>query len=190
MPSHHLILGGQRSGKSRHAERLGMRWLHEARSGASHRVTVVATAMASDGEMRARIERHKLDRPSGFGTCEAPIHLGEALRALSSPDHLLIIDCLTLWLTNVLMPAHVGSTHPSVDWQACRADLLAALRSVDSPVLLVSNEIGLGVIPMGSEVRHFVDELGRLNQDVAQCCGHVSLMAAGQPFTKAVERWA
>lgn len=201
MPQHHLILGGQRSGKSRHAERLGMRWLHEGKnddeSGAPpRRVTVVATAMASDDEMRQRIERHRLDRPAGFDTCEAPIHLGEALRVLSAPGRLLIIDCLTLWLTNVLMPAHValagegGSDGEPVDWHACRTDLLDALRTVSSPVLLVSNEIGLGVIPMGAEVRHFVDELGRLNQDVAQCCGHVSLMAAGQPFTKAVERWA
>lgn len=191
---HHLILGGQRSGKSRHAERLGMRWLQQ---NASHRVTVVATATASDGEMRQRIERHRLDRPEGFSTCEAPLHLGEALRALSDPSHLLIVDCLALWLVNVLMPAHVGEgecKQPDADevrrsWVRYRTDLLDALRATHSPVLIVSNEIGLGVIPMGAAVREYVDELGRLNQDVAQCCDLLTFMAAGQPFTKTVERW-
>ncbi len=183
---HHLLIGGQRSGKSRHAERMGLAWLRQA---SHHRVTVVATALASDDEMRLRIERHRLDRPTGFDTVESPLNLGEALRKQASPERLLIVDCLTLWLTNALMPQEVGIDHSCPSWPDLRADLLDALRSISSPVVLVSNEIGWGVIPMGAEVRSFVDELGRLNQGVAQCCEHVTLMAAGQAWTQQVQRW-
>lgn len=189
MACHHLILGGQRSGKSRHAERLAMAWL---RRSPGHRVTVVATAMASDEEMRQRIERHRVDRPAGFDTVEVSHALGQALRSHASPDRLLIVDCLTLWLTNVLMPAHSAGALAAIgglSWGELRADLLQALSDITSPVLLVSNEIGWGVIPMGAEVRRFVDELGRLHQDVAQRCELVTLMAAGQPWTQTVQRW-
>lgn len=203
---HHLVMGGQRSGKSRHAERLAMRWLQQS---PRHRVTVVATATASDDEMRQRIERHRLDRPPAFDTVEAPVHLARALRELAAPQRLFVVDCLTLWLANVLMPwpepglgqvnepglealtlAPAMPPTPQPPWPELRADLLQALRGLDSPVVLVSNDIGGGVIPMGAQVRHFVDEMGRLNQDVAQCCAHLTLMAAGQPFTRDVEHWA
>lgn len=195
---HHLVMGGQRSGKSRHAERLAMRWLQQS---PLHRVTVVATATASDEEMRQRIERHRLDRPPAFDTVEAPVHLGCALREVAAPQRLLVVDCLTLWLTNVLMPrheqaletqalAHATPPTPLSPWPELRADLLQALQGLASPVVLVSNDLGGGVIPMGAQVRHFVDEMGRLNQDVAQCCAHITLMTAGQPFTRDVERWA
>ncbi|WP_290677646.1 bifunctional adenosylcobinamide kinase/adenosylcobinamide-phosphate guanylyltransferase [Aquabacterium sp.] len=189
--AHHLILGGQRSGKSRHAERLAMRWLAQS---PLHSVTVVATATPSDAEMHERIARHRADRPSGFETLEAPVELGSVLREAADAHRLLIVDCLTLWLANVLMPAlpahgdGAGALAPG--WPDLKADLLSALRAAPGPVLLVSNEIGLGVIPMGAEVRHFVDELGRLNQDVAQACRHITLMAAGQAFTREVEVWA
>jgi len=185
MPSpHHLILGGQRSGKSRHAERLGQAWLQQS---SSHSVTVVATAMPLDDEMAQRIARHRADRPLGFATLEAPVHLGAALLAAAQPGRMLIVDCLTLWLTNVLMPA--DGDDASQSWPVLRADLLAALQGLSSPVVLVSNEIGWGVVPMGEPVRRFVDELGRLHQDVAQCCGHITLMAAGQPLTREVSLW-
>ncbi|MDE2400549.1 MAG: bifunctional adenosylcobinamide kinase/adenosylcobinamide-phosphate guanylyltransferase [Burkholderiales bacterium] len=197
MPSHHLIIGGQRSGKSRQAERMAMGWLQQS---PQHRVMVVATALACDDEMRSRIERHRAERPHGFDTVESAHALGEVLRAHAAPDRLLIVDCLTLWLTNVLMPSSVSSEASRGvsadgrgvrhDWPALRSDLLVALSDLVSPVLLVSNEIGWGVIPMGAGVRQFVDELGRLNQDVAQCCGHITLMAAGQPWTQLVQRWA
>lgn len=195
LPHHHLIIGGQRSGKSRHAERLGLRWLAQSDA---HSVTVLATAVASDEEMRERIARHRADRPQGFDTVEAPVHLGAALRAASAPGRLLIVDCLTLWLVNALMPMHVQNHDPSpvsvataqAVWSDLRMELLSALNEeLASPVLLVSNEIGCGVIPMGAEVRHFVDELGRLNQDVAQSCAQITLMAAGQAFTRDVEVW-
>jgi adenosylcobinamide kinase/adenosylcobinamide-phosphate guanylyltransferase len=188
MPSpHHLILGGQRSGKSRHAERLGQAWLQQS---SSHSVTVVATAMPLDDEMAQRIARHRADRPPGFDTLEAPAHLGAALRAAAQPGRLFIVDCLTLWLTNVLMPGYGGDgAGASLHWPALRADLLQALQALSSPVVLVSNEIGWGVVPMGEAVRRFVDEMGRLHQDVAQCCGHITLMAAGQSFTREVSLW-
>lgn len=184
---HHLIIGGQRSGKSRHAERLAMRWLAQS---PDHAVTVLATATASDEEMRQRIERHRAERPVVFETLEAPVHLGQALRGLCDARRMVIVDCLTLWLANVLMPP-VPQTPEALasNWADLKANLLSALRSTASPVLLVSNEIGCGVIPMGADVRHFVDELGRLHQDVAQACAQISLMAAGQAFTRDVEVW-
>jgi len=195
MSPHHLILGGQRSGKSRHAERLAQAWLQRS---PQHGVTVVATSMASDEEMRERIARHRLDRPADFDAIEAPLDLAAAVRGaseLSDPHRLVVIDCLTLWVTNVLMPMHSPADGPHdglLDegaWTQRRLALLAALREREGPVVLVSNEIGMGVIPLGADVRRVVDELGRLHQDVAQCCGHITLMAAGQPFTQQVQRW-
>jgi adenosylcobinamide kinase/adenosylcobinamide-phosphate guanylyltransferase len=184
-PYHHLILGGQRSGKSRHAERLAQQWLA---ADAAHEVAVVATALASDDEMRQRIDRHRLDRPVRFETIEEPVELGQALRLAAQPHRLLIVDCLTLWLANVLMPAPCPQADAlQASWPALKADLLRALKEIQSPVLLVSNEIGLGVIPMGPGVRHFVDEMGWLNQEVAQRCANLTLMVAGQPWTQPVQ---
>lgn len=182
--SHHLIVGGQRSGKSRHAERLAQAWLA---ADPAHRVTVVATAEAWDDEMRERIERHRAERPAGIDTVEAPRDLCAALQVEARPGRLIVVDCLTLWLTNLLMPAEVAenpeqphSTTPtSVDAVAA---LLAALRSAPGPVVLVSNEIGLGVIPMGEQVRHFVYTAGQVNQAVAAVSQRVVLMVAGLPL--------
>lgn len=179
MNGHHFIIGGQRSGKSRHAERLALTWLAASPERA---VTVVATATASDEEMRQRIERHRRDRPDRFETQEESQHLGAAVRAWSSPERLLLIDCLTLWWSQIMWS--------DLDAQALRLDLLAALKEARGPVILISNEIGLGVIPMGAEVRDFVDELGRLHQEVTQCCERITWMVAGQPFTQEVQRWA
>jgi adenosylcobinamide kinase/adenosylcobinamide-phosphate guanylyltransferase len=181
MPMHHLIVGGQRSGKSRHAERLAQQWLAAS---AQHRVTVVATAQAWDDEMRARIARHQADRPAGMDTAEEPLLLSRVLPALAEPGRLLLVDCLTLWLTNWLMPAH-GQPDLAA-WQAERAAMLATLAGLPSPVVFVSNEVGWGIIPLSSEVRHFVDELGRLNQDVARQCSELTLMVAGQAWTRPV----
>ncbi len=180
MPAHHLIVGGQRSGKSRHAERLALRW---ARS-PGHQVAVIATAEAHDDEMRERIARHRADRPAGFDTVEAPLRLCDALRAQSSPRRLLVVDCLTLWLTNWLMP--MDGAPRLDDWRAECAGLQRLLPQLASPVVFVSNEVGWGVMPMGREVRAYVDELGRLNQLVARQCGELTLMVAGQPWTRPV----
>ncbi|MDI1258374.1 bifunctional adenosylcobinamide kinase/adenosylcobinamide-phosphate guanylyltransferase [Aquabacterium sp.] len=181
MPEHHLIVGGQRSGKSRQAERLAQAWLRQSEA---HSVTVVATALAFDDEMRERIQRHQQERPVGMATAEAPLRLAETLRAQALPGRLLLVDCLTLWLTNWLMPAE-GQADLTA-WRAERGALLAVLPHLPSPVVFVSNEVGWGIVPMSREVRAFVDELGWLNQAVAQRCGQVTLMVAGQAWTRPV----
>lgn len=178
-----FILGGQRSGKSRRAEMLARQWLDAA---PDHRAVMIATGQAWDEEMRERIARHQADRAlrvPGMATLEEPRALADALRQASGPQTLVVIDCLTLWLTNLLMP--VPATQVLDEPLACAAGdaLCEAIAAVSGPVLLVGNEIGLGVIPMGREVRQFVDALGRLNQQVAARCGRVTLMAAGLPLT-------
>ncbi len=228
-----LILGGQKSGKSRRAELLAQGWL--AQHG-DHRAVLVATAQPWDEEMRQRIARHQSDRAvrvPGMVTVEEPLDLAAALRQHSTPQTLLVVDCLTLWLTHWTMPmddstekfkphqplekfhadwaagfapspfggrlgwgpaaqesgALPGSaesqqkTAPAHGWRAQAALFLIAIESAPGPVVLVGNEIGLGVIPMGREVRAFVDALGVLNQQVAQACQRVTLMAAGLPLT-------
>lgn len=177
MSAHELIVGGQRSGKSRHAERLALRW--------PGRVVVIATALAFDDEMRARIAHHRASRPAGFDTLEAPLRLSAALQQVDDAGTLVIVDCLTLWLTNWLMPMSGAPEPPS--WQAERDALLALLPRLQSRVLFVSNEVGWGISPLGREVRDYVDELGRLNQDVARRCGQLTLMVAGQAWTRPVE---
>ena len=171
-----LILGGQRSGKSRRAEGLARVWLQEP----GHRAVLIATAHAGDREMHERIAHHQRERAlrvPGLLTVEEPLQLAEALAAHSAPHTLLVVDCLTLWLTNHLMPASGVAGEPPIE------ALLQALRVAPGPIVLVGNEIGLGVIPMGREVRDFVDTLGRLNQEVARACERVTFMAAGLPLT-------
>ena len=177
---HHLIVGGQRSGKSRHAEGQARAWRDAGRP-----VTVVATALAFDDEMRERIARHQADRPAGFATVEAPLALAEALLAKAEPRRLIVVDCLTLWLTNWLMP--MDDKPDLAGWQREREALIDALPNLTSPLLIVSNEVGWGVSPMTREARFFVDELGRLNQDVARRCAKLTLMVAGQPWTRPIE---
>jgi adenosylcobinamide kinase/adenosylcobinamide-phosphate guanylyltransferase len=187
MSLHHLIVGGQRSGKSSQAERLAQQWLSAA---PGREVLVLATAVASDEEMHERITRHRQDRPEAFGTLEVPLALGEAIAEQAAPHRLLLVDCLTLWLTNVLMPMHALAPAGAPAWPAARSALLNGLgqaRQQASPVVLISNEVGWGVVPMGREVREFVDELGRLNQDVALACDALTLMVAGQAWTRPVE---
>ena len=190
MAQRELILGGQRSGKSRRAEWLAQQWL--ARDPA-HQAVLIATAQPWDEEMRARIARHQADRAlrvPGMRTVEEPLALGETLARLSQPATLVLVDCLTLWLTNLLMPvpdaapaprdAEVAQAHGA---EARIQTLRQAVAQAPGPVVLVGNEIGMGVIPLGAEVRAFVDALGRLNQDLAQDCHRVTLMAAGLPLT-------
>jgi adenosylcobinamide kinase / adenosylcobinamide-phosphate guanylyltransferase len=174
MASHALILGGARSGKSRCAEQRAAAWLVTP----GQRATLLATALAGDDEMQTRIARHQADRLARvprLALCEVPLALPEALAA-ADPAHLLVVDCLTLWLTNLLMPLHGA---PRVDAEAQVSALVDALAAARGPVLLVSNEIGLGVVPMSPEARHFVDALGRLHQRVAAQCERVTLMLAG-----------
>ncbi|MDO8320071.1 bifunctional adenosylcobinamide kinase/adenosylcobinamide-phosphate guanylyltransferase [Rhodoferax sp.] len=181
-----LILGGQKSGKSRRAEALAQAWLSQS---GTHQVVLIATAQAGDDEMRQRITRHQADRAQrlpGITTLEEPLALAEAICRHSRRDTLIIVDCLTLWLTNGLMPVQVApaaAQSPAVDQASRTAQLLQAIADAVGPLVLVGNEIGLGVIPIGREVRAFVDALGLLNQRVAQLCQRVTLMAAGLPLT-------
>jgi len=181
---HELILGGQRSGKSRRAEQIALDWL--ARSSA-HRAVLVATGQAWDAEMRARIARHREERAArvpALETLEEPLHVPEAILALSTPGTLVLVDCLTLWLTNLLMPAELDLARAAApDTESLLALLPVALADAPGPVVLVSNEIGLGVIPLGEEVRAYVDALGRLNQQAAAACQRVTFMAAGLPLS-------
>ena len=207
-----LILGGQKSGKSRRAEMLARTWLEQS---IHHRAVLIATAQPWDDEMRERIVRHQADRAArvpGMTTVEEPYALAAALAQHSRADTLVVVDCLTLWLTNQLMPCDSDEPrlHPGRTAQrfaqakeeragdseqnaepACQvapvdiaqaAMILGAIQQAPGPVVLVGNEIGLGVIPLGREVRAFVDALGRLNQDVAAVCQRVTLMAAGLPL--------
>ncbi|MDR3451990.1 MAG: bifunctional adenosylcobinamide kinase/adenosylcobinamide-phosphate guanylyltransferase [Rhodoferax sp.] len=192
-----LILGGQKSGKSRRAETLAAAWLAQS---TDHRAIFIATARAGDDEMRQRIARHRQDRAArvpGMSTVEEPLQLAQAMQAHGRADTLLVIDCLTLWLTNALMPAADLAEPPvpgdannsefkkkvpeTLDVSSQIAMVSGAIRNAPGPVVLVSNEIGQGVIPLGREVRAFVDALGRLNQGVAQACQRVTLMVAGVP---------
>jgi adenosylcobinamide kinase/adenosylcobinamide-phosphate guanylyltransferase len=193
-----LILGGQRCGKSRRAELLARQWLD---ANPAHQALMVATAQPWDDEMRLRIARHQADRAErvpGMRTLEETQRLGEVLLAHSRADTLIVVDCLTLWLTNLRMPAYdtpdaaadvsgqaakLDAPHDAQHEQACIAALLGAIAQMPGPLVFVGNEIGLGVIPMGSQVRAFVDALGRLNQDVARACSRVTLMAAGLPLS-------
>jgi adenosylcobinamide kinase/adenosylcobinamide-phosphate guanylyltransferase len=175
-----LVLGGQKSGKSRRAEQLAAAWLAQD---VRHGALLLATAQAHDAEMRARIERHRADRAAripALGCVEEPLALAQAVARHSAPHTLLVVDCLTLWLTNRMMP--LGPPATSAEIGAAQDELLAALQGAAGPVVLVSNEIGLGVIPLGPEVRGFVDAMGSLNQRVAAVCERVCFMAAGLPM--------
>jgi adenosylcobinamide kinase/adenosylcobinamide-phosphate guanylyltransferase len=171
-----LILGGQRSGKSQRAEALVGAWLG---GGAGRSAVLIATALAGDEEMQRRIERHRQDRARRLPqllTCEEPKDIAALVWQHSRPDCMVVVDCLTVWLGNWLMPLQGASAAPPME------DLARAVSHACGPVVLVSNEIGLGVIPLGSEVRGFVDGLGRLNQNLARICNHVTLMVAGLPL--------
>lgn len=181
-----LILGGQKSGKSRRAEALASVWLAAHRG---HRAILLATGEPGDEEMRQRIARHQVDRAlrvPRLQTLEVPLNLAQAIAQHTQPDTLLVVDCLTLWLTNLLMPLVSGqqAAAPPLSLPATAVQALTlAITQARGPVVLVGNEIGLGVIPMGAQVRAFVDALGVLNQEVASSCQRVTLMAAGLALT-------
>jgi adenosylcobinamide kinase/adenosylcobinamide-phosphate guanylyltransferase len=162
-----LILGGVRSGKSA---------LALERVSDCDRVVWVATAEALDDEMAARIARHRAERPPHWGTVEEPLHLAAALRRTANADLGVVVDCLTLWLTNLLLAGdeELFSTE--------RAALLATLPTLPGRIVLVTNEVGLGIVPDNALARRFRDEAGRLNQAVAARCEHVTFVAAGLPL--------
>lgn len=181
-PAHELILGGARSGKSRLAEARAGAWLA---GGRDRSVVLVATAQPGDAEMAERIEHHRRGRAKrlpALATVEAPSDLAAALRGQARPGRLLVVDCLTLWLTQCLLPPGAADLQHR-RWRVEEQALLQALDDLGSPLVLVSNEIGLGVLPMSREARGCVDALGRLHQQVAARCARLTLMVAGCPLT-------
>lgn len=160
-----LVLGGARSGKSRHAETLiealPPPW------------TYIATAQAYDEEMRARIAEHRARRSQDWLTVDAPLALPEAMRAVPAGRPMLV-DCLTLWLTNLILAER--------DTAAAGRELVAACAAASAPLVLVSNEVGLGIVPENALARRFRDEAGRLHQSLAARAGRVVFMVAGLPM--------
>lgn len=162
-----LVLGGARSGKSRYAqaraEALGLKPIY------------VATAQAFDDEMCSRIARHQADRDTGWETIEAPIAIDRAVAERSDPDTVMLIDCLTLWATNLILGDHAVA-------EATQA-LVAALANARGPVILVANEVGYGIVPENELARQFRDEAGMINQRVAAAVSEVKLIVAGLPVS-------
>ncbi|HEY0685530.1 MAG TPA: bifunctional adenosylcobinamide kinase/adenosylcobinamide-phosphate guanylyltransferase [Steroidobacter sp.] len=171
-----LILGGARSGKTAHAIALA-RSLSAAR-GIS--VTYVATAQALDQEMQHRISLHRAERPATWRTLEAPAGLAQALRDHSEPA-ILVVDCMTLWLSNALLKDFREDAPTAVlpNWESERSEFLQWLQAVRGDVLLISNEVGAGIVPLSPLSRRFQDEQGRLNQALAAVCDQVTLVVAG-----------
>ncbi|MET0314110.1 MAG: bifunctional adenosylcobinamide kinase/adenosylcobinamide-phosphate guanylyltransferase [Hansschlegelia sp.] len=161
-----LIIGGARSGKSRFAEGLA--------TATGLPVAYVATARGDDAEMRERIARHRAERPASWTTIDAPLALARAIEGEATPARVVLVDCLTLWLTNVMLG--------DLDVEHEIAGLLAALGSAAGPVVLVSNEVGYGIVPDNALARAFRDHQGRLNQRVAGLASRVTLVAAGLPL--------
>lgn len=168
--AHELVLGGARSGKSRYAQ------AQAAASGLA--VTYVATAQALDAEMAARIERHRAERPAGWDLVEAPLELAAALEAHAAPGRCLLVDCLTLWLTNLLLADAAGARLADET-----AALLDALPRLPGRLVLVGNEVGQGIVPDNPLARRFRDEAGWLHQALAARCARVTLVVAGLPLS-------
>ena len=169
----HLVLGGARSGKSAYAEKLALQ--HHLP------VTYIATAQVYDDEFKARVQQHKDRRPKNWQLVETPHHLGDALAANIHGGRSLVIDCLTLWLAQCICPE--CSPPEGVNWALERAKFLEILPKIQSDIILVSNEVGMGIVPLGAINRQFQDEQGRLNQAVAAVADKVSFIAAGLPLT-------
>jgi len=168
-----LILGGARSGKSAFAER------QAEFSGLP--VTYIATAQVWDEEMGARVRHHQERRPEHWCLLEEPFHLSAALKGRAASGHCVIVDCLTLWLAQWVCP----DCKPPQDgsWEQERAAFLDLLPTLPGKIILVSNEVGMGIVPLGEINRRFQDEQGRLNQAVAAACEQVHFIAAGLPLT-------
>ncbi len=185
-----LLIGGARSGKSA----LALRWSHER----SSNVCTLVTGTESDPEMIARIAAHRRERPAHWRVREEPITLGRALReeagstaympasappSLSAANPLVLVDCLTLWISNCLWPPDQSTADPDhAMWRRERADFLDALNTCKSDVIIVTNEVGTGIVPNNAASRVFRDEQGWLNQAVAASCDEVFFVTAGLPL--------
>ncbi|HGY3600088.1 TPA: bifunctional adenosylcobinamide kinase/adenosylcobinamide-phosphate guanylyltransferase [Acinetobacter baumannii] len=163
-----LILGGARSGKSRLAEQTAISM--------QLAVTYVATAQALDPEMQSRIAHHQNQRPAHWSLVEEPLFLAKTLQKIDRSNQIILVDCLTLWLTNLLL-----LEDQNIQQFECE-QLLKILPTLESEVILVSNETGLGVVPLGEISRRFVDEAGRLHQALGQIANKVVFCVAGFPM--------
>lgn len=161
-----LVLGGARSGKSRYAQQRA-----EALEG---RHVFIATAEAWDNEMRDRIARHRADRDARWTTVDAPYELPAAIREGNQNDTVLLVDCLTLWASNLLLAER--------DIEAATADLVTAINAFEGTLILVANEVGMGIVPDNILARRFRDAAGRINQAVAAAAHEVTLVVAGLPL--------
>jgi adenosylcobinamide kinase / adenosylcobinamide-phosphate guanylyltransferase len=164
-----LVLGGARSGKSRYAQQLAEQ---------SHRVVLVATAKVTDDEMHAKIERHREDRPKNWLTVEEPLELAKVLEEHERNSEVIVVDCLTIFAANLLETE--GENSEAIDRRV--EVLCAALQRVQCNVVLVSNEVGSGVVPAYPLGRRYRDVLGEMNQKVARVADDVVLMVAGLPL--------
>ncbi|MEM9500769.1 MAG: bifunctional adenosylcobinamide kinase/adenosylcobinamide-phosphate guanylyltransferase [Pseudomonadota bacterium] len=161
-----FVLGGARSGKSRYAQKLA--------EGFDGSRTYIATAQAFDDEMRERIARHQADRDTSWETVEAPIGLADAILEQDSPENVILVDCLTLWLSNLLLAEH--------DLEVECAALTSMVPDLRARIVFVSNEVGLSVVPDNALARRFRDAAGLLNQDLARICDQSEFMVAGYPI--------
>lgn len=167
----HFILGGARSGKSSFAEREAI-----ALATSQKKLIYIATAQADDGEMAERIQQHQQDRDTHWQTIECPLALTEKLQELKSTEVVILVDCLTLWLSNYLCQKGL------VSWQIAKqafSEVLTEWSEAKADLLLVSNEVGQGIVPLGELSRQFVDESGWLHQDVAKASHKVDFVMAG-----------
>lgn len=174
-----LVLGGARSGKSAYAEKLAV--------ASGKEVIYIATAHAGDGEMAVRIAHHQRRRPATWTTIEEPLALGATVQRWAAPGRLVLVDCLTLWLSNLMFSGgteypEVGAIELPTRFHEERAALLGALEHAAGDVVLVSNEVGMGIVPYGAISRAFSDEAGRLNQSVAAVCDNALFVAASLPL--------
>ncbi len=163
-----LILGGARSGKSRLAEQRAM--------ASGLQLIYIATATADDTEMRLRVAEHRQRRSDAWTLIEEPRALASVLHAHAAADRCLLVDCLTLWLSNLLC------ADQETLFETERRALTELLPRLPGHIILVSNETGLGVVPLGELTRRYTDEAGRLHQDIARCCDRVIFTLAGLPL--------
>ncbi len=162
-----LVLGGVKSGKSRYAESLV--------TAISDKVTYIATATAGDSAMAERIHRHRMDRPLSWHTIEEPKLLAQAIGKASSSE-VILVDCLTLWLTNLLLEEDEALLRQEMDL------FEEAVNACQKPLVMVSNETNMGIVPLGELSRKFCDEAGMLHQRLAGVCDRVELIVAGLPL--------
>ncbi|WP_420170086.1 bifunctional adenosylcobinamide kinase/adenosylcobinamide-phosphate guanylyltransferase [Catenovulum agarivorans] len=163
----HFVIGGARSGKSKFAEQLATPY---------NQVCYIATATRFDGEMDTRIQHHQDRRPKNWLLIEEPIELANALKQAEQQADVILLDCLTLWINNLMFEKK------QVEWQKEFDHLAATIQSLKVDIIVVANEVGLGVVPATAICREFVDEAGRLNQTLAQIAHKVTFMAAGLPM--------